>query len=206
MVHVLGRANSINVQKVVWCITEIGIPFKRSDVGMEFGGNETPEYLQKNPTGLIPTLEDGDFTVWESNTIVRYVSEKFGKGDWLLSSPAERAQASQWMDWYVTAMHAPMTVIFRNLIRTLGSNRDMAEVHAATRTAVKYWTMLDNHLSDKKFVCGDLISIGDIPVGCSVYRWYTMELERPNLPHLYAWFDRLQEREAYRTHVMTPLT
>lgn len=206
MVRILGRANSINVQKVTWCAAELGLDVERVDIGLQFGGNDTPEYLAKNPNGLIPTLEDGDLTVWESNTIVRYLVEQYGKGDWALATPAARALASQWMDWYLTAMHPPMTVIFRNLVRTPEPERDMDGVRNANQGAAKLWRLLDAHLATHDFVCGAKLSVGDIPVGCSAYRWFNMDVERPELPHLAAWYERLRARNAYTTHVMLPLT
>ena len=206
MVRVLGRANSINVQKVMWCAAELGIDVDRHDIGLQFGGNDTPEYLAKNPNGLIPTLEDGDLTVWESNTIVRYLGETYAQGEWALSTSADRARASQWMDWHLSTIHAPLSLVFRALIRTPEPERDMDAVNQAVATVNKFWMVLNGHLAGRNYVLGDSPSVGDIPVGCAVYRWYSMDIERPEMPNLTAWYDRLQARDAYRTHVMMPLT
>jgi glutathione S-transferase len=206
MIRVLGRANSINVQKVMWCAVELGLDIDRHDIGMQFGGNDTAEYLAKNPNGLIPTLEDGELTVWESNTIVRYLAETYAQGEWALTTSADRAHASQWMDWYLTTMHAPLSVVFRALIRTPEPERDMDAVNQAIATTNKWWMVLDGHLAGRDYVLGDHLSIGDIPVGCAVYRWYSMDVERPEMPNLTAWYQRLQDRSAFRTHVMMPLT
>ena len=206
MVKVLGRNNSINVQKVMWCAAELGVDVDRHNIGLEFGGNDTPEYLAKNPNGLIPTLEDGELTVWESNTIVRYLSDEYGSGDWALNTAADRAQASQWMDWYLTTMHAPLSLVFRALVRTPEAERDMAAVEKGVATTNRLWSMLESHLDGRNFVMGDKPSIGDIPVGCAVYRWYAMDVERPPLPNVTAWYERLQQRAPYQEHVMMPLT
>lgn len=206
MVKVLGRINSINVQKVMWCTAELGLAVDRHDIGMEFGGNDTPEYLAKNPNGLIPTLQDGDLTVWESNTIVRYLTEAYGTGPWALATPGERALASQWMDWYLTTMHAPLSNVFRTLIRTPETERDMTAVEKAAQATNRLWLMLEAHLEGRDFVLGGSISIGDIPVGCAVYRWFNMDVERPELPNVTAWYERLQARKPYQDHVMMPLT
>ncbi|MBT6094489.1 MAG: glutathione S-transferase [Rhodospirillaceae bacterium] len=206
MVKVLGRNNSINVQKVMWCAAELGVDVDRHNIGLEFGGNDTPEYLAKNPNGLIPTLEDGELTVWESNTIVRYLSDEYGSGDWALNTAADRARASQWMDWYLTTMHAPLSLVFRALVRTPEAERDMAAVEKGVATTNRLWSMLESHLDGRNFVMGDKPSIGDIPVGCAVYRWYAMDVERPPLPNVTAWYERLQQRAPYQEHVMMPLT
>ncbi len=206
MIRVLGRNNSINVQKVMWCAAELSLDVDRRDIGLQFGGNDTPEYLAKNPNGLIPTLEDGELTVWESNTIVRYLADKYGTGDWALATPGERALASQWMDWYLTTIHTPLGFVFRSLIRTPEAERDMPAVEANIVATNRLWGMLDQHLQGKSFVLGEIPSVGDIPIGCAVYRWFNMDVERPALPNVSAWYERLCARPAYRDHVMIPLS
>ncbi len=206
MIRVLGRANSINVQKVMWCAAELGVDVDRIDIGGAYGGNDQPEFLAKNPNGRIPVLEDGDFTLWESNTIVRYLCESYGDAPWQPAEMTARALASQWMDWYLTSLHAPMTVIFWGLIRTAPEDRDEAAVAKAVEDASALWTIIDVHLAERDFIIGDAPSMGDIPVGCAAYRWHEMDVDRPNLPNLLAWWRRLSERSAYRDNVMLPLT
>jgi len=170
-----------------------------------FGGNDTPEYLAKNPNGLVPTLEDGDFVLWESQTIVRYLAETYGAPPWAPKDATGRALASQWMDWYITKLHAPMTVIFWALIRTAPEDRDMDAVNKAVEQASDLWTLLDAQLAKAAFLTGDEPTIGDIPAGCAVNRWYAMEVDRPSLPNLEAWHACLKGRPAYQDHVMMPL-
>ena len=205
MLKVLGRKTSINVQKVMWLTGEMGLEVERVDIGGPFGGNDTPEYLAKNPNGLVPTLEDGDFVLWESHSICRYLAEKYGAPPWAPSDSAGRAIASQWMDWYITKLHPPMTVIFWALIRTAPEDRDMDAVNKAVGQAAESWTLLDAQLAGADFVTGDGPTMADIPVGCSVNRWYTMEVDRPSLPNLEAWHVRLKDRAPYQEHVIMPL-
>ena len=206
MIQVLGRNNSINVQKVMWCAAELDVEVVRHDIGMEFGGNDTPEYIAKNPNGLIPTLEDGNLIIWESHTIVRYLNETYATGDWVLNNSAESALASQWMDWYLTTMNAPLTLVFRNLVRTPENERDMPAVQKCICEANKLWKILDVHLEGRDYVLGMKPSIADIPLGCAVYRWHAMDVEHLPLVNITAWYERLQQRESFRTHVMLPLT
>lgn len=206
MLRVLGRANSINVQKVMWCAAELGLEVERVDVGGAFGGNDQPGYLAKNPTGLVPTLEDGDLVLWESNTIVRYLCEAYGTAPWQPTDLATRYHAQQWMDFYLTQLHAQMTVIFWGLIRTPEDKRDMAAIDAAVERAAKWWTLVDKHVAERDYVTGDALTFGDIPLGCAAYRWHEMPIERPKLDHLKAYYDRLAGRPTYREHVMLPLT
>ena len=206
MIRILGRKNSINVQKVMWCAAELDVEVDRHDIGMQFGGNDTPEYLAKNPNGLIPTLEDNDLIIWESHTIVRYLTETYATGDWALNNSAECALASQWMDWYLTTMNAPLTLVFLNLVRTPENERDMPAVQRSIGDTNKLWKILDAHLEGSKYVLGMKPSIADIPVGCAVYRWHAMDVEHLPLHNITAWYERLQQREPFRTHVMLPLT
>ena len=205
MLRVLGRKTSINVQKVMWLTGEMGLEVERVDIGGPFGGNDTPEYLAKNPNGLVPTLEDGDFVLWESHSICRYLAEKYGAPPWAPEDAAARALIGKWMDWYITKLHPPMTVIFWALIRTAPEGRDMDAVNAAVGQAAELWTLLDAQLAGAEFITGDEPGMADIPAGCAVNRWYAMEVERPNLANLEAWHGRLKDRAPYQDHVMMPL-
>ncbi|MEQ8506082.1 MAG: glutathione S-transferase family protein [Rhodospirillales bacterium] len=204
MLRVLGRATSVNVQKVMWLIDELGLEHERVDVGGRHGGNQDPEYLAKNPMGLIPVLEDGDYVIWESQAIVRYLLEAYGGDPWLPSDLKLRGQAHQWMDWYLTVMHPPMTVIYFQLIRATEETRNEQALAEAKDKAAQLWTVLDKHLADKQFITGDTLNMGDIPCGCSAYRWHTLVPEGPDLPNLKAWWDRMNVRPAYKKNVMLP--
>ncbi|AML51786.1 glutathione S-transferase family protein [Falsihalocynthiibacter arcticus] len=206
MIKVLGRANSVNVQKVMWCAAELDVDVERVDIGGAFGGNNTYEFRALNPNGSVPVLIDGDFVLWESNAIVRYLCDHYGTGEWKFSSAQEVALAGQWMDWYLTTMHAPMTVLFWQLIRTEAGVRNAAQINTAIAEATKHWAILDQHLAACDFIMGDEPSMADIPLGSSAYRWHSMGFERPDLPNVKAWWDRLVERGAYCDNVMIPLT
>ena len=206
MLRILGRKNSINVIKVLWCADELGLDVERVDVGGAFGGNDQPDYLAKNPMGRVPTIEDGDVVLWESHTIVRYLAEKHGLGTLWPADPSERAKSGIWMDWYLGHLHAPMTPIFWNLVRTAPEDRDMDAVAAAIEEGKQLWSVLDRHLEGRDYVAGDQLTMGDIPVGAAAFRWYTLAEDRPATPNLDAWYERLQGRAAYATHAMNELT
>lgn len=206
MVRLLGRPNSINVQKVMWLAAEIGLDVERLDIGGAFGGNDTPEYLAKNPTGKIPTMEDGDFILWESNSIVRYLAEKYGSSPWYPALQEDRYRASQWMDHYIATLHPGMTVIFHNLIRMSSKERDDDLVHKTVKSLGIAWEVVDRHLADNMFLTGNAPTMGDIPMGCAAYRWHTLEIDRPVLPNLQRWYEALASRSAVQEHVMLPLT
>lgn len=206
MIKILGRPNSVNVQKVMWCAAELRVAVDRSDIGGPFGGNNTADYLSNNPNGKIPTLIDGDYVLWESNAIVRYLCDQYGSAPWQPESAKDRGHASQWMDWYLTSMHGPMTTIFWQLIRTSDADRNHEAIGAAVTEASALWAILDQHLETRDYILGDTPSMADIPLGCAAYRWHSMQFDRPDLVNLKAWWDRLVSREVYRENVMIPLS
>lgn len=202
MLKIWGRKTSINVQKVMWVIGELGLKHERLDVGGAFGGLDTPAFTALSPHGLIPVLEDGDTVVWESNAVVRYLAGQYDDGGLSPSGPGPRAQADQWMDWHATTLYGSFISVFLGMVRTPPSQRNHAAIaEAATRTAGHY-TRLDAALAKTPYIAGDRLTMGDIPVGATLYRYYTLDIQRPALPNLEAYYERLQTHPAYCEHVM----
>lgn len=206
MLKVFGRENSINVQKVIWCCDELGLDYERVDLGGPFGGNREPEYLQMNPNGLIPTIVDGDLTLWESNTIVRYLAAKHGMGTLYPEDLSLRAEADKWMDWQLGTVWVGFRPVFLGLVRTPPEERDQEGIEAGRRATEEAMKILDAHLADRDYVAGSSFTMGDVPLGVTAYRWLNMELERPSLPGLEAWYERLCERAAFQRNVMLPIS
>jgi len=200
-----GRANSSNVMKVIWLLEELKLPYERLDVGGSFGKTDTPEYRAMNPNGLVPTLQEDGFTLWESNAILRYLCSAYAPQSPLWpEEPRVRANIDRWMDWQQTALGPPIGVIFWNLVRTPPEKRDQAAVEAAIKNCTRLWGMLEAELARHPYVGGASFTLGDIPLGVHVHRWFAMAFERPPLPHLEAWYHRLQERAPYRAHIALP--
>ncbi len=206
MLKIWGRDNSINVQKAMWTVGELGLEHRRIDAGGRFGGLDTPEYLAMNPNGRVPTIDDGGLILWESNAIVRYLAARYGAGTLWPEDPAARAAADQWMDWQVTAVLTDLIMIFWALIRNPPEERDPAAIEAAAKRLAGQWAILDRHLGDRPYVAGEAFTMGDIPVGAACYRYAELEVERPDLPNLDAWYEGLKARAPFRRHVMIPLT
>lgn len=206
MLKIWGRTNSINVQKVMWAVAELGLPHERIDAGGAFGGVDTDAYRALNPNGRVPTIDDDGIVVWESNACVRYLAARFGAGTLWPEDPVVRAAADRWMDWQQTTLVTDMTTVFWGLVRTPEAERDHAAIEAAAGRLGGLWRRLDNHLASRSFVAGERFSMGDIPVGAACYRYLQLPIERPRLAALGAWYGRLQERAPYRAHVMLPLT
>ena len=207
MLKIIGRRTSGNVMKPLWAADEMDLEYEQVDVGGSFGGNDTPEYLAMNPMGLVPTLEDDGFTMFESNAITRYLSQKYGQGSLYPDDPHARATADSWMDWKLNAINPFMRPIFWGLIRTKPEDRDMDEIKASIEQGVKFWGMLDTHLKGRAYIAGDELTMGDIPVGPLAFRWFELvgESDRPSMPNLEAWYQRLTERPAFRKNCMNPL-
>ena len=208
MRQLLGRANSSNVMKVVWLLEEMGLPYERHDVGGAFGGTDTPEYRVLNPNGVVPTLVEDEFVLWESNAILRYlaVAHEAGGPFWPGDLHA-RANVDRWMDWLQTTLGPQMTPVFWGLVRFAPEQRDWPTINKAAARLSELYGMLDHVLAETDFVGGASLTLCDISIGVHVHRWFSFEgIDRPDQPHLRAWYDRLLARPAYRTHVARPLT
>jgi glutathione S-transferase len=203
--RIWGRHTSINVQKVLWTCDELGVAYDRVDVGGEFGGLDSAQYGQLNPNRRIPVIDDAGFVLWESNSIVRYLAATRGAGTLCPASVRERADAERWMDWQLCHVLLGMVTLFFGLVRTPPDRRDEAAIEQARQRTEDAWRILDAHLAHRPYVIGERFSMGDIPVGTFAYRWLTLPTDRPALPSLQAWYQRLCEWPAYRKHVMLPL-
>ena len=200
MIKIWGRNTSVNVQKVMWAVGELGLPHERIDVGGAFGKNREPAYLAMNPNGLVPTLEEDRFTLWESNAIVRYLAGKYGPGGLEPAELEERARAGSWMDWQLTVAAPALTPVFWGLIRTPPEKRDQTAIDngkAKTTDAVK---IMDAQLGKTRFMAGDAFSYGDIPVGVMIRRYMELVPERPKMANLERWFGEISARAAFKEH------
>ena len=206
MLKIWGRTNSVNVKKVVWCADELRIPYERVDAGLQFGVVNEPWYRKMNPNGLVPTVEDNGLVLWESNTIVRYLAARHGAETLRPADPGACAASEKWMDWTLSTLHGPYRDVFWGLVRTPAEKRNVEQIEAARKKCVELWAMVDAALEGKRFIIGDHLTIGDIPLGCFAYAWYEMPIERPAMNNLDVWYRRLGERPAYRKNVMLPLS
>ena len=207
---VWGRATSSNVMKALWGLGELGLPYERIDVGGAFGKTDTVEYRTMNPTGLVPTLQEGEFTLWESNAILRYLAQGHASGTALWpTEPHARANIDRWMDAQQTVFNRPMSQVFWGLVRTPPEKRDLPAVETAIAETTKAWRMVETELKKHDYIGGTEFSLCDIPWGVHAHRWFNMDylgLTRPEMPAVRAWYDRLCQRPAYRSAVMaTPI-
>ncbi|MEX1154263.1 glutathione S-transferase family protein [Parvibaculum sp.] len=204
MLRIWGRRNSINVQKVMWLAGELGLAHEHVDAGGPFGGLDTPAFRARNPHGLVPVIDDGGVVVWESHAILRYLAARYGGGFWI-EDAATRAAVDQWIEWAQTSL-LPNFVsgIFWAYYRTPEPQRNMVLVRQAVARCAEHVRTLDKHLADHRYICGDEITLADIPTGTMFYRYYGLDIERPDAPNVEAWYARLRDRPAYAAHVMVP--
>jgi glutathione S-transferase len=202
MLKILGRANSFNVRKVLWLCEEIGIPFEREDFGRGYKPTNTPEFLKINPMAQVPAVIDGEIVLRESNTILRYLAAKHQATDLYPPELVARARIEQWMDWVAyDATHALRGAFLGGQLQEPPWNNPWF-VSQGRKDLTHLMGLLNDELQAKRpFLLGARFTLADIPVGLVVNRWYCLAgLDRPDLPALQRYYDRLSERPAYRKH------
>jgi glutathione S-transferase len=198
MLKIWGRISSINVRKVVFTAQELGLPFERTDAGSQFGVVKTPEYLARNPNALVPTLQDGELLLWESNVIVRYLCAKHSPDNLYPLELARRFDAERWMDWQQTTINPAGRNAFIQWFRTPPEQRDAALIAQSTAATEPLLAMLDAHLAHQPFMAGERFTMADIPLACELHRWQGLPQPRPPREHLQRWYDGIRARPAAR--------
>jgi glutathione S-transferase len=205
VLKVWGRRSSFNVQKVLWLVGELGLAHDHVSAGGSFGGLGAPAFRTMNPHGRVPVIQDGDVVVWESHAILRYLAARYSEGELWARDPADRARVDGWMDWSQASLQPDfLNGVFWGYYRTPEAQRDWLAIRRSLDRCATHFRLLDRILADHPFLTGDRLSLADIPAGTSLYRYFELDLERPDLPNVTAWYQRLQQRPAYRAHVMIP--
>ena len=199
-----GRLNSANVQKVVWALEELALPYEQIPAGGSFGGLDTPDFLAMNPNGRVPVLRDERLTLWESHAIVRYLSAEYGSGLLFPLEPIDRAPVDQWTDWVATTFQPAWITVFWDLVRTPPAQHDKGKIERGNAATLRCFAMMEQRLRDTPYLGGRDFTYADIVAGVALYRWTTMDIDRPDLPAVAAWHQRLKERPAFRKAVCVP--
>jgi glutathione S-transferase len=206
--QIWGRANSVNVQKVLWCLRELDLAYQRIDAGMAFGRNRDPDYLAMNPNGRVPTLVDGDFVLWESNSIMRYLVLARAPGSPIYpEAPKRRAGVDRWLDWTLSTLQPVDRPVFWALVRTPVGQRDMVAIQKDADAEAEVWKIADAQLSTRRFIEGDDFTIADIALGAYARRWFGVEgVTKPKLAHLDRWFAQFNSRPGFAQFVAPPMS
>lgn len=203
-----GRANSNNVKKALWIAEELGLQYKQINAGMQFGVVNTPAYRALNPNGQVPTIQDGEVVVYESNAIVRYLAAKNAPDTpFFPADVAARAHADQWMDWSSTNFFPTFRTVFWGVLRTPKEKQDWGAINDAVAQVERLLAVPEAVLATQPYLSGAEFGIGDIPLGATIYLYFEMDIQRAaQLPNLQAWYERLRARPAYQKAVMLPLS
>ncbi|HEY3792877.1 MAG TPA: glutathione S-transferase [Bradyrhizobium sp.] len=205
MLRVWGRRSSFNVQKVMWLIGELDLAHQHVDAGGSFGGLDTRDFLAMNPHGRVPVIRDGEAVAWESHAILRYLAARHGAGRFWPDDAAARARVDGWMDWSQTALQPDfLSGVFWGFYRTPEDKRNWPAIRASLARCAGHFERLDRLLEGRSFLLGDDLTLADITAGTSLYRYFELEIERPKLAQVERWYRTLQQRQAFRTHVMIP--
>ena len=203
-----GRANSVNVQKVLWCLAELDLAYERIDAGMAFGRNRESDYLAMNPNGRVPTLVDGDFVLWESNSVMRYLMLAYRPDSPIYpKAPKRRAGVDRWLDWTLSTLQPVDRPVFWALVRTPVAERDMAAIQKDADAEAGVWRIADRYLASNRFIEGDDFTLADIALGAYARRWFGVEgITKPKLPHLDRWFAQFSGRPGFAQYVAPPMS
>ena len=205
MLKIWGRLNSINVQKAMFCVEELGLPHERFDAGMEFGVTKTPEYMAMNPNSRVPTIDDDGFVLWESNVIVRYLAAKHSPGVLWPVDPRARADIDRWMDWQQTTHNPPLTTLFWGLVRAKGT-RPPEEIESARQIMADLMAMLEARLADREYIGGAAFTMADCVMGPAMHRWRNVPFERGHWPNVERYYQTIMQRPAAKKLLTLPLT
>lgn len=201
MLRILGKASSINVRKVLWTCAELQLPFDREDWGSGFQATHAPEFLALNPCAMVPVIQDGDFTLWESNTIIRYLVANYPGADLYPTEPRARARVDQWIDWQASELNRSWSYAFTSLVRRSPDYQDSAALARGIEQWSKNMDILNRQLEKTgAYVSGERFSLADIPIGLSVNRWFETPLGHPDYPAVRTYYERLSQREGFRLH------
>jgi len=197
-VRIYGYAASINVRKVLWVCDELGVAFVREDWGGPFRATADPAFLAKNPFGLVPVLADGDLTIRESNTIVRYLASSRGRSDLLPEEPRARARVEQWMDWQASDFNNTWRYAFQALVRRNPEYQDARAIDTSLRQFTKAIDVVDAELQrTDSYIAAATFTVADIAIGLAVHRWYSLPFAKPTHDALLRYYDRLSSRPGF---------
>jgi len=203
-----GRANSVNVQKVLWCLRELDLAYERIDAGMQFGRTHEPDYLAMNPNARVPTMVDGDYVLWESNSIMRYLCLAYRADSPIYPrEPRRRAAVDRWLDWTLSTVQPVDRPVFWALVRTAPEKRDMAAIQKDADAGAEVWRIADRYLSTRRFIEGDDFTLADIALGAYARRWFGVEgIVKPQFQHLERWFAQFASRPGFVQFVGVPMS
>jgi glutathione S-transferase len=201
MLQIFGKSTSINVRKVLWLCQELDLPYELQQWGSGHRSTEVPEFIALNPNALVPVIKEGEFVLWESNAICRYLAGAHPAAGLLPAAPRERAVVEQWMDWQATELNNSWKYAFSALVRRSAAHTDPQAIAAGINSWNRHMQILEAQLRNTgAFAVGSRFTLADIVLGLSTHRWYMTPMERPSLPAVQEYYERLSARPAFLAH------
>jgi len=201
LITVWGRPDSTNVRKVIWCLHELNLPFEHILAGGQYGLTTSSEYLSMNPNGLVPCLKDNDFLLWESNTILRFLVEKYGKESIYLSDIESRYSAERWMDWCLSTL----VPNFRIIMLQIKLPKDQQNANTLSKAILLFeqkLELLNEYLKYNKMIAGENFSVADIALGSYFHSWNKVKVKKNNdFPAIERWYAALISRDAFKNTI-----
>jgi len=204
MLEIWGRKNANQVIQVLWTISELGMEHKRYSIGTSAGDLDTAQYKSLNPNSKIPTIRDNGFVMWESHAIIRYLARQYGFGGLYPEDPQKAAISDQWMTWSSDGFMGAFFPVFWQLVRTEESQRNYNQIAEMAKQSAELLKVLEGHLVNNNFVAGNDFTYGDIPLGVLIHKYFVLDIKRPSMPGIEAWYERLTNRTPFQEHAMQP--
>ncbi|HYS63930.1 MAG TPA: glutathione S-transferase family protein [Paraburkholderia sp.] len=201
MLQILGKTSSINVRKVLWTCAELGLPFEQEDWGSGFRATDVSEFLALNPNAMVPVIKDGEFVLWESNSIIRYLAGRYHGESLYPADPCERAKCDQWIDWQASELNRSWSYAFLALVRHSPAHQDSRQIGLSWANWTRHMAIVERQLQfTGAFIAGRLFSLADIPIALSVNRWLETPSRHDDFPAVTAYMARLATREEFREY------
>jgi len=192
--RVLGRKSSINVRKVLWTCAEADLHFEHVESDQAL--------LARNPNAMVPVIQHGDFVLWESNAICRYLAGLQPRTTLLPEDRQARALVEQWMDWQATELNMAWRYAFLGLSRKSAAHADPAAIAASVDSWNAQMRILDEHFAQGgQFVTGEFFTLADVVLGLATQRWLLTPMDRPHLDAVHGYYQRLSVRPAFRAQI-----
>ena len=199
-----ARRSSSNSQKVLWFLGEIGLDYEFVDTGGDAGGLDDPSYRKLNPNGKVPTWVDQNGSVWESQTILKYLAAEYSPSVWWPEVPFARSQIDRWLDWSQSKFDRAFMSLFWAYWRTPEEHREEETIVSMLKECKSSILILNEHLSPHSFLAGEGLSLADIPAGSIMYRYVNLDVTDELPGAVNRWYEKITHREAYQKHVMRP--
>ncbi|KAF3779074.1 Glutathione S-transferase F9 [Nymphaea thermarum] len=165
-VKVYGAAYASCARRVLACLIEKGVDFEIIPVDLLSGEQKKPEFLKLQPFGMVPVIQDGDFTLYESRAIIRCYAQKYADQgtDLLGKTLEERATVEQWLEVEGQNFNPHIYTLVLQLLYfpKMGVPQDEKLIRESEEKLGKVLDVYEERLSKSKYLGGDFFSLADL--------------------------------------------